>query len=132
MTMIAPMSSITASASRRTRRAGGTRRPSTVRTPTANAMSVAIGIPQPAAPAWPWLRPAYIAAGISMPPSAAASGSAARRSSDSSPPWISRRISRPTTKKKTVIRTSLIQKWSGRTKPQSPNRSPIGVSSTSW
>ncbi len=40
-------SSMTASASSRMRSAGGTRLPSSARTPTANAMSVAIGTPQP-------------------------------------------------------------------------------------
>ena len=47
---------------------------------------------------------------LPMPPTAAATGSAARFGSESSPRAISRRISRPTTKKKIVIRPSLIQK----------------------
>ena len=38
---------MTASASSSTRSAGGTRLPSSVRMPTAKAMSVAIGTPQP-------------------------------------------------------------------------------------
>ncbi|MEI2764073.1 MAG: hypothetical protein V9F82_00025 [Dermatophilaceae bacterium] len=48
MTTIAPRSSMTASARSSTRSAAGTRLPSSVSTPTANAMSVAIGTPQPA------------------------------------------------------------------------------------
>jgi hypothetical protein len=46
--MIAPMSSMIATARSKMRRAGGTRLPRSARTPTANAMSVAIGTPQPA------------------------------------------------------------------------------------
>ncbi len=41
------MSSMIASARSSTRSAAGTRLPSSVRIPTANAMSVAIGTPQP-------------------------------------------------------------------------------------
>ena len=47
MTMIAPMSSAIASATRNTFRPGGTRSPSSAITPMAKAMSVAIGMPQP-------------------------------------------------------------------------------------
>jgi hypothetical protein len=47
------MSSTIASVSRKSRAAEGIRRPSTPSTPTANAMSVAIGMPQPAAPSLP-------------------------------------------------------------------------------
>ena len=46
--MIAPMSSTIASVSRNSRSADGIRRPSNPSTPTAKAMSVAIGMPQPA------------------------------------------------------------------------------------
>ena len=56
-----------------------------MRTPTANAMSVAIGIPQPAMEPRPRFSAAKMHAGTNMPPTAAASGSAARRSSLSSP-----------------------------------------------
>ena len=47
--MIAPMSSTIASVSRNSRAADGMRRPSRPSTPTAKAMSVAIGMPQPGA-----------------------------------------------------------------------------------
>ena len=54
--------------------------PSRASTPRAKAMSVAIGMPQPAAPAPPALtRPGSSAAGTTMPPSAAKAGSAASR-----------------------------------------------------
>jgi hypothetical protein len=121
------MSSITANASKSTRSAPGTRLPSSVRIPTANAISVAIGIAQPAEPARPTLRLAKITAGTSMPPSAAASGSAALRKVASSPSKISRRISRPTTRKNTVIAPSLIQKCSECSACHGPMRPPIGV-----
>jgi len=48
MISTATMSSMIASASRNTRTLAGTRRPSRASTPTANAMSVAVGIAQPA------------------------------------------------------------------------------------
>jgi hypothetical protein len=50
---MAPTSSATASVSRKTFAASGTRAPSSDTTPIANAMSVAIGMPQPSAPALP-------------------------------------------------------------------------------
>jgi len=58
-----------------------------------------------------------------------ATGSAARRTSDSSPSKISRRTSRPTTKKKITIRMSLIQKWTERVKACSPNPKEMGACS---
>ena len=63
-----------------------------------------------------------------MPPSAATRGSAARRGSDSSPWWISRRISRPTTKKKIVMRPSFTTHARERSKVKVPSRSPRGSS----
>jgi hypothetical protein len=93
------MSSITASASSRIRHDAGTRLPSNVNTPTANAMSVAIGIAHPAAPPRPALSATKIAAGTNIPPSAAANGSAARRRPASSP--IAAEVSRGMYSKKT-------------------------------
>src|SRR5947207_106690 len=57
--------------SRKTLRLNGTRLPSRDSTPSANAMSVAIGMPQPSLPAPPALNDRKIAAGATMPPSAA-------------------------------------------------------------
>ena len=54
--MIAPMSSTIASVSRNSFRLAGTREPAIASTATANAMSVAIGIAQPAAPGPPVLN----------------------------------------------------------------------------
>ena len=84
----------------------GTRRPSSETTPTAKAMSVAIGIPQPVEAAPDRLNARKMRAGTTMPPRAAATGSMAARGRRSSPVTISLLISRPTTKKKTAIRTS--------------------------
>ena len=55
---MAPMSSATASVSRKIFAASGTRLPASVTTPTAKAMSVAIGTAQPSLPGPPALRPA--------------------------------------------------------------------------
>ena len=46
----------------------GTRLPNSVNTPTAKAISVAIGMPQPRMPAPPALKTVYISAGAAMPP----------------------------------------------------------------
>jgi hypothetical protein len=58
MTSTAPRSSTIASARRKTLSASGTRGPSSARTPTAKAMSVAIGTPQPTIEGWPMLSQA--------------------------------------------------------------------------
>ena len=73
------------------------------------AMSVAIGMAQPEEPSPLGLTARNSAAGTTIPPMAAMTGSAARRGSRSSPSTSSRLISKPTTKKKTVINPSLIQ-----------------------
>ena len=107
---MAPMSSITASAKSNTRTGDGIRFPIKAKTPTPNAMSVAIGTPHAPCAGIPWLTIAKRAAGATIPPKAAASGNEARRSPFNCPSCISRRTSRPTTKKKSTIRPSLIQK----------------------
>ncbi len=55
ITMMAPMSSTMARASRNSLSDGDTREPRRLRTPTAMAMSVAMGMPQPRAPSPPML-----------------------------------------------------------------------------
>ena len=87
----------------------GTRLPTSERTPSAKAMSVATGMPQPELPGPPALMITKIPAGTTMPPSAATIGSAAWRRSRSSPCTASRLISSPMTKKKITIKPSLIQ-----------------------
>ena len=86
----------------------GTRSPTIERMPTAKAMSVAVGIPQPLAAAVPWLKSVKTSAGASMPPRAATTGRMACWRVESRPQTISRLISSPTEKKKTTIRPSLI------------------------
>ena len=103
------MSSTMASAVKNTLSPTGALSPSNAKTPRAKAMSVAMGMPQPAAPSVPALMARYISAGTTAPPTAAATGSAAPRTEDSSPTSTSRLISRPTTKKNTAISPSLIQ-----------------------
>ncbi|MDT4832281.1 hypothetical protein FQZ97_658280 [compost metagenome] len=112
MISTATMSSMIARASRNTRTEDGTERPSKARTPTAKAMSVAVGT------AHPWRSPSvllnarYNNAGTRTPPKAAIIGKAASLRLARAPSWISRRISMPTTRKNTVISASLIQKCS--------------------
>ena len=70
MTAMAPMSSAIAKASRNNFAPLGTLDPRRATMPTANAMSVAIGIPHPrrASPPSPDVKRTYIAAGITIPP----------------------------------------------------------------
>ena len=76
--------------------------------PTANAISVAVGIPQPVAAAVPPLNAVKIMAGIIIPPKAAMTGSNAFLNEESWPTSTSRLISRPTVKKKITINISLM------------------------
>ena len=101
-------SSAMARAVRNTLMDTGTLSPSIVSMHTTNAMSVAVGIPQPLAAAVPLLMRAYMHAGAMTPPNAAITGSIAFLGEDSSPWAISRLISSPTVKKNTTIRMSLI------------------------
>ena len=94
---------------RRSLTPGGIRLPRSASTPTAKAISVAIGIAQPRAVSAPAFNRRKMAAGRMTPPKAAMSGSRAFRPSPSSPTASSRLISRPTTKKKKTINRSLTQ-----------------------
>ena len=107
MTAMAPRSSTTARLSRKIFNDGGTRFPSRARTPSAKAMSVAIGMPQPLEPTLPALAAVKMSAGRTIPPTAAIAGSAATRRSRKSPVTSSRLISRPTTRKNRAISASL-------------------------
>ena len=64
-----------ASAVRNTTRPTGALPAASVMMPSAKAMSVAIGMPQPSAVGAPRLMAEYKSAGTSMPPSAAQTGS---------------------------------------------------------
>ena len=86
----------------------GTLSPRMERMPTAKAISVAVGIPQPEAACVPWLTMVKMSAGTATPPKAAITGRMAFLKEDSSPHTISRLISRPTVKKKITIRMSLM------------------------
>ena len=97
------MSSTTARAATKTRKPGGMRWPSKARTPRAKATSVAVGTDQPGA-VGPRLSARYMAAGANTPPIAAMMGSKAARRSARIPTVISRRISRPTSRKKKASR----------------------------
>ena len=99
-----------ASAVRNTFSDTGTRLPRIDMMPTAKAMSVAVGIPQPEAPCVPWLNRVKMRAGIAIPPAAAMTGIMAFFTLDSSPQMTSRLISRPTVKKNTTIMMSLMKR----------------------
>lgn len=58
ITTMAPMSSTIARAKSSTLSPGATRLPSNAKMPTAKAMSVAIGVPQPRLTGVPWANPA--------------------------------------------------------------------------
>ncbi len=107
MTVIAPMSSMTATPSRKITSDCGTRRPSIATTPSANAMSVAIGMPQPSASAPPPTTRTNSSAGTTMPPTAATRGRIAARRSANSPVTSSRLTSRPMTRKNRAMSPSL-------------------------
>jgi hypothetical protein len=81
----------------------GKRGPTSASIPSANAVSVDMATPQPCAESWPAFSTRKIETGTIIPPRPAASGRASRRRSRSSPMSNSRRASRPTTKKKSVI-----------------------------
>ena len=102
------MSSTIATAARKTLSPFGARGATIARIPSAKAMSVAIAIAHPRAAAPPPLARTKIAAGTIIPPIAAAIGRAAWRGEASSPTRASRFTSRPTSRKKTAIRPSLI------------------------
>ena len=102
-------SSAMARAVRKTFSDTGTLSPRMERMPTAKAMSVAVGIPQPEEAAVPWLTAVNMRAGAMTPPKAAMTGIKAFLRLESSPFFISRRISSPTVKKNRVIRMSLMK-----------------------
>ena len=110
MTTMAPMSSTMARPRSSTFSSAGTRLPSRASTPSAKATSVAMGMPHPLAPAPPSVEREEQQR--RAPPSrraAPAAGRAASRGVVSWPLASSCLISRPMTKKNSVIRPSLIQ-----------------------
>src|SRR4051794_4133448 len=132
ITASATTSSTTRAVSRNARTCSGTRRPSSARVPSANAVSVDIATPQ----AWEVGRPALTArktrAGTAIPTSPATSGSARRERSRRSPRSNSRRAPSPTTKKKNVMRPLLTQSRSSRETLQSPSRMLSSVLQKAW
>ena len=104
------MSSMIASVSSSMRSDAGMPLPTSASTPTAKAMSVAVGMAQPWRVTGSVLTAMYSRAGTMTPPAAAMIGSSATFGSASAPLCISRRISSPTTRKNTVISPSFTQK----------------------
>ena len=97
-----------ASAVRNTLSETGTLSPRMDMIPTAKAMSVAVGIPQPDAASVPLFTRENRSAGTTTPPKAAITGRMAFLKVESSPHTTSRLISRPTVKKKITMRMSLM------------------------
>ena len=106
--MMAPRSSIIASAIKNIFRPVGTLFPNKEAMPNENAISVAVGIPQPCVKAVPMLTNIKINPGTTIPPNAAPKGKIALLKLDSSPLINSRLISMPANRKKIAIRKSLI------------------------
>ena len=127
-TMMAPMSSTMAAAVRKMRSSTGTREPMMAISATANAVSVAMGTPQPCAQGPLGTSDTYIRAGTTMPPTAAAMGRAALRRVARCPTVNSRFISRPTTRKNTVSNASFTQCTSDMLNAASPKPRDSGVS----
>lgn len=121
MMMIAMRSSSTASASRNTRMPLGSPRPNMASTPSANAMSVAVGIGQPCVYCVPAVTSRKMPAGTSTPPTAAMAGMIAVLGFDSSPSTSSCFSSIATSRKKTASRPSLIQCAIDRSRPRAPS-----------
>ena len=113
ITAIAPRSSTVARVSKNAATPPGILFLKKLYTPMANAMSVAIGIAQPAvtaaAVAPGLLHAKYTPMGTSIPPSAPMHGNAACCRLRSEPCTNSRLISSPTAKKKIAINPSLTQ-----------------------
>ena len=87
-------------------------------TPMANAMSVAMGMAQPAAtPPGAMFSARYTPIGASIPPSAPTHGNSAARKLESDPYTNSRLISNPTLKKKRAIKPSLTHSCALRCRP---------------
>ena len=109
MTKMPPKSSATAKVARNIFRPMGTRLPNMESTPNENAMSVAIGIalPRSISGSSGQVR-TKINTGIAIPPQAPMMGSRAFFIVESSPTRISRLISRPTEKKNSAIKKSLM------------------------
>jgi len=108
ITRIASRSSTMTNVARKIFREAGTRLPSSDNTPSANAMSVAIGIPHPEMITTFELNKKYIPVGRNIPPNAAKIDIEALPGEDNSPSMILRLISRPMSQKNMAIRPSFI------------------------
>ena len=104
MIKMPPKSSMIANAVKKTFNDNGTRLPSNDKTPSENAISVAVGIAQPCMFSEPALN-----AKNNIPPIAASNGNNTFFGEDNSPITNSRFISKPTRKKKNAINKSLTQ-----------------------
>ena len=122
-------SSITAIVDNSSVIATGTREPSNASTPSANAISVAVGTAQPRiAAASPWFNAMNSNAGTATPATAQPSGNTSWSRPASWPVNASRLISSATSRKKIAIRPSLIHSSNGLAISSSPMRTCTGRS----
>ena len=105
----------------------GTREPSSASTPSAKAMSVAVGTAQPriACASW-WFSATNSSAGTATPAAAHTIGSTSCARVASWPLSASRLISSATSRKNTAIRPSLIHSSSGLAISNAPTRTCTG------
>ena len=123
---------MTTTVSRKARSASGNRGPISASIPSAKAVSVDMATPQPAADDSPALTIRYSRTAVAMPMIPAVTGSSSRRRSRISPMSNSRRASRPTTKKKNVIRALLTQSTRVIANPEPPSWTDKMVCHTAW
>ena len=123
--MMAMMSSAMVSVERNERSPAGMRLPNSARMPRQNAISFAMGTPQPCSNPLPTFTAVYTSAGTMAPPAAPRMGSSALRGFFSSPAVISNLISRPTSRKKMAMRKSLMKCSSERCGAKSPSEMPM-------
>ena len=126
------MSSMTTTVSRKARSRSGNRGPMRASIPRAKAVSVDMATPQPLAEDSPALTTRYSRTATVMPTIPAVTGRTVRRLSRSSPMSNSRRTSRPTTKKKNVIRPLFTQPTRSIVTPEPPSWTDNVVCQTAW
>ena len=102
----------------------GMRLPSSAKIPRQNAMSFAMGTPQPCSKPLPMFTTLYTTAGTTAPPAAPKMGSRALRGLRSSPAVSSNFISNPTSRKNMAMRKSLMKCSSDRCGAKLPSEKP--------
>ena len=121
---MAIISSAMVSVDKNERNPAGTRLPSSAKMPRQNAISFAMGTPQPCSKPLPAFTTVYTTAGTTAPPAAPKMGSNALRGLRSSPAVSSNFISRPTNRKNMAMRKSLMKCSNDRCGAKLPSEKP--------